>query len=164
MTLSTRIGVMHEGEIVQVGEPHEVYEFPNSRFVADFVGSVNMFEGRVIDEGEDFVRIRSPEAGCDIHVGHGISCAPGQTLWFALRPEKIALSRDPTEDKVNLCEGTVEEVAYMGSLSVYRILLDSGKRVHVTRPNIERHGGAEIRWDQRVFLRWDDHAGVVLTA
>ena len=93
MTLATRIGVMNAGEIVQIGEPRDIYEYPNSRFVADFVGSVNMFEGRVVEDALDHVLIRSDDAGCDIHVGHGVSSAPNQTLWFALRPEKINLSR-----------------------------------------------------------------------
>ena len=89
MTLSTRIGVMNAGQIVQVGEPSEIYEYPSSRFVADFVGTVNMFEGRVAEDEPDYISITSPEAGGEIYVGHGVSCVLNQQIWFAIRPEKL---------------------------------------------------------------------------
>jgi putrescine transport system ATP-binding protein len=162
MTLATRIGVMDEGEIVQVGEPHEIYEFPRTRFVADFVGSINMFEGRVIDDEVDHVTIRSVEAGCDLYVDHGISCGPDQKVWFAVRPEKILLSRERPEGEVNIAPGVVEEVAYLGELSVYRVILDSGKRIRVTKPNLDRHNDGAIRWDEPVYAHWGPASGVVL--
>ena len=93
MTLSTRIGVMNAGRIVQVGEPPEIYEYPNSKFVADFIGSVNMFEGRVTEDEPDYVRLAVPELEGEIHVGHGVSCTLNQLLWYAVRPEKIRLTR-----------------------------------------------------------------------
>src|SRR6185437_5703302 len=89
MSLSTRIGVMNQGEIAMIGEPADIYEFPNSRYVAGFIGSVNMFEGVVTEDEDDHVRIRSQEAGTDIYVSHGVDCAPDQVLWWAVRPEKI---------------------------------------------------------------------------
>ena len=162
MTLATRIGVMNQGEIVQIGEPRDIYEYPNSRFVADFIGSVNMFEGRVIEDADDHVRIRSEEAACDIHVGHGVSCAPNQTLWFAIRPEKITLSREKLNGDVNTARGMVEDIAYMGNLSVYRVMLDSGKRITVTKANAERSDVDAIRWDETVYAHWGEASGVVL--
>ncbi len=167
MTLATRIGVMNYGEIVQIGEPRDIYEYPNSRFVADFIGSVNMFEGRVVEDAEDHVLIRSDEAGCDIHVGHGVSCAPNQTLWFALRPEKIGLSRERPDNgaaNANIAKGVVEEVAYMGNLSIYRVMLDSGKRLRVTKSNADRTEDDAIRWDETVYAHWGESAGVVLSS
>src|SRR5690606_8666744 len=89
MTLATRIGVMNQGEIAMIGEPTDIYEYPNSKFVAGFIGSVNMVEGVVTEDEPDHVRIRSSELGCDIHVGHGVDCAPDQLLWWAIRPEKM---------------------------------------------------------------------------
>ena len=91
MSLATRIGVMNQGEIAMVGEPTEIYEFPNSRFVADFIGSANMVEGVVTEDEPDHVRIHSHELGTDIYVDHGVDCSPDQILWWAIRPEK-----DPT--------------------------------------------------------------------
>src|SRR5471030_2603010 len=92
MTLASRIGVMNHGEIVQAGTPAEIYEFPNTKFVADFVGSVNMFEGKLIEDEPDCVRIGSDELGGTIYVSHGISAPPGATVWAAVRPEKIFMS------------------------------------------------------------------------
>jgi putrescine transport system ATP-binding protein len=164
MTLASRIGVMNHGQIVQIGEPHEIYEHPGSRFVADFIGSVNMFEGRIIEDAEDHVRIRSAEAGCDIHVGHGVNCTPDQKVWFAVRPEKVALSREKPDATFNVAQGTVDEVAYMGNSSVYRVTLDSGQRLRVTKPNVERQTAGTIRWDDKVYASWGPASGVVLTS
>ncbi len=164
MSLATRIGVMDEGYIVQVGEAHEIYEFPNSRFVANFIGTVNMFEGQVIEDEEDHIRIRSLEAGCDIHVGHGVACAPNQTLWFALRPEKINLVREKPKGDANFTQGVVEDVVYLGDMSIYRVLLESGKPVVVTKPNIRRNEPGAITWDEKVFVTWGDLSGSVLTS
>ncbi len=167
MTLSTRIGVMNEGEIVQVGEPREVYEFPQSRFVADFIGSVNIFEGRVSDDAIDYVRIKSEDANCEIHVSHGVSCTENQKLWFAIRPEKMTVThKKPHKTKLakfNWISGIVDEIAYQGNLSVYRIKLESGKVVRITKSNRLRHDEDEITWDDKVYVSWEDTAGVVLT-
>ncbi|MCC6305700.1 MAG: ABC transporter ATP-binding protein [Rhodobacteraceae bacterium] len=162
MTLSSRIGVMNEGEIVQVGEPNEVYEFPHSRFVADFVGSVNIFEGRVIEDEPDYIRLASAEAGCDIHVGHGVACALNQTLWYAVRPEKLRLSRTDPGGAFNRVPGVVDEIAYLGNLSIFRVRLDSGKMVRATRANVARVDEEATSWGDRVWVSWTDTAGVVL--
>ena len=163
MSLATRIGVMNQGEIVMVGEPTDVYEFPNSRFVAGFIGSVNMFEGVVIEDEPDHVRIRSAEAGCDIHVGHGVDCAPDQTLWYAIRPEKITLSRERPEGDANITRGMVEDIAYLGDMSVFQIKLDSGRYVRVTKANSLRGDPDAIKWDEYVWCQWGDTSGSVLT-
>src|SRR4029453_13080677 len=94
MTLASRIGVMNQGRIVQVGTPHEIYEFPNTRFTAEFIGNVNMFEGRVVEDEPDRVLIDSPDLGASIYIGHGVSAAPDATVWTAVRPEKVVLSRE----------------------------------------------------------------------
>ncbi len=162
MTLSSRIGVMDRGEIVQVDEPHNIYEYPKSRFVADFIGSVNMFEGRVTEDAEDHVVIQSPETGGEIYVSHGVSCTPNQKLWFALRPEKVTLTREKPASSRNVAAGMVEDVAYMGNLSIYRVMLETGKRIQVTKPNLERHDRNSVRWDEAVYATWGDAAGIVL--
>jgi putrescine transport system ATP-binding protein len=163
MTLSTRIGVMNAGEIVQVGEPTTIYEHPSSRFVADFIGSVNLFEGRIVEDEPEYVRIATPEVGGTIHVGHGVSCTMDQKVWYAVRPEKLRVGRDKPEGETNAFRATVEEVAYMGNLSVMRLRLDSGKVLRATRANIERYDADAISWDEEVWVHWDDSAGVVLT-
>ena len=162
MTLSTRIGVMTGGKIVQVGEPHEIYELPNCKFVAEFIGSVNMFNGRVIENAADHVRLRSDDAGCDIQVAHGISCSPDEQLWFAVRPEKIHINRTRPAGDANITEGVVKEVAYMGNHSIYWIKLASGKEVSVLQSNLERHDLGATYWSERVFLTWSGASGVVV--
>jgi putrescine transport system ATP-binding protein len=162
MTLATRIGVMHAGEIVQVGEPSEIYEHPNSRFVADFIGSVNMFEGRVSEDEPEHIKIAAPDVGGEIFVGHGVTCTLNQQLWYALRPEKIRLSRKRPEGR-NVFAAMVEEVAYMGNLSVYRLRLPTGRVIRATQANLDRYSEDRISWDENVFASWDDVAGVVLT-
>ncbi len=165
MTLASRIGVMNHGEIVQIGTPSDIYEYPGSRFVADFVGSVNMFEGRLIEDEPDYVRVASKELGGTFHVGHGVSAAPDAIVWVALRPEKILLSRErPEGEGDNRVEGVVAEVAYRGDQSIYLVKLASGRQMRVTQPNMLRRGaGDRVRWDDRVWLSWDSSSPVVVT-
>ncbi|MDH4259471.1 MAG: polyamine ABC transporter ATP-binding protein [Gammaproteobacteria bacterium] len=165
MTLASRIGVMNHGDIVQVGTPAEIYEYPVTRFVADFIGSVNMFEGRLIEDEPDYVRVKSADLGGVFHVSHGVSAAPNATVWVALRPEKIQISRDPPQGVGdNRVEGVVAEIAYLGDQSIYLVRLPGGRDVRVTKPNIVRQsGGSPITWDEAVWLFWDSSSPVVVT-
>jgi putrescine transport system ATP-binding protein len=163
MTLASRIGVMNHGEIVQVGTPSDIYEYPNSKFVADFIGSVNMFEGRLIEDEPDHVRIESEELGGTFYIDHGVSAAPGGIVWVAIRPEKISLSRDAPASNENTARAAVKDIAYMGDLSIYIVQLASGKRVRVTQPNTVRHPEDRISWDEQVYLHWHPSSGVVVT-
>jgi putrescine transport system ATP-binding protein len=163
MTLATRIGVMNRGEIVQVGTPTEIYEYPNSRFVADFIGSVNMFEGRLIEDEPDHVRVDSAELGGIVYVDHGISAAPDSTVWAAIRPEKVVIGRQRPEGRDNVVQGVVKEIAYMGDISVYLVKLASGRVVRVTRPNIYRQDEDRISWEDSVYLTWDPSSPVILS-
>ena len=163
MTLASRIGVMNRGEIVQVGTPTDIYEYPTTKFVADFIGSVNMFEGQLVEDEPDHVRIRCPELARTVYVNHGISSAPGATVAVAIRPEKIELSRQPPGGDVNVERGVVKEIAYMGDVSVYLVKIDGGRMVRVTLPNIERHADDRISWDETVWLSWHPSSPVVLT-
>ncbi len=162
MTLASRIGVMEHGEIVQAGTPAEIYEFPSSKFVADFIGSVNIFEGTLIEDEPQYVRIESKELGGTIYVSHGISAAPEASLWVAVRPEKIFMTTEAPDGRDNVARGTVQDIAYLGDLSIYLVKLRTGKVVRVTRPNTSRHAEA-ITWDQEVCLSWDASSPVVVT-
>jgi putrescine transport system ATP-binding protein len=163
MTLASRIGVMNQGRIVQTGTPHEIYEFPNSRLVAEFIGSVNMFEGRLLEDEPDYVRIACNDLESTIYVDHGISASSNATVWAAIRPEKIELSVTRPLSQQNVAQGVVQEIAYMGDTSVYLVRLNSGKIVRVTQPNIRRHEGETITWDQTVYLQWHPSSPVVVT-
>jgi putrescine transport system ATP-binding protein len=165
MTLASRIGVMNRGEIVQIGTPTEIYEFPMTKFVADFIGSVNMFEGQLVEDLPDRARIRSDELGGVIYVDHGISSAPGAIVWAAVRPEKINILRQPPADTSENCvKGIVKEIAYMGDVSIYLVKIDTGKTIRVTLPNVERLSDDErILWDETVWLTWHGSSPVVVT-
>ena len=157
MTLASRIGVMNRGEIVQIGTPTEIYEFPQNKFVADFIGSVNMFEGTMIEDLPDRVRIKSDELGGVIYVDHGISAAPGAIVYAAMRPEKINILRTAARAtrSENCVKGVVKDIAYMGDVSIYLVQIDSGKIVRVTLPNVERMSD-----DERILLGRDGVAHV----
>lgn len=169
MTMSSRIAVMNHGIIAQTGTPTEIYEYPQSRFVAEFIGSVNMFEGRVVEDQADHVLIRSEDAGCDLYINHAVAVPSGATVAVAVRPEKIALSKEPpanaatNADGRNLTSGIVREIAYLGDVSIYLVELKTGKTVRVTAPNVVRRTEMPITWDDEVFLSWRPFAGVVLT-
>lgn len=167
MTLATRIGVMNQGRIVQVGTPHDIYEFPNTRFVAEFIGNVNMFEGRIVEDEPDHVVIDSPDFGAHIYVGHGVSAAPDAAVWTAVRPEKMMLTREPPADRdhreMNSTEGVIREIAYMGDITVYLVQLDSGKTVRITQPNTRRYADSPLTWDERVWVSWHESSAVVVT-
>src|SRR5579862_2353140 len=165
MTLGTRLGVMNNGRIVQVGTPTDIYEFPANRFVADFIGSVNLFERQVRDEGVDYVRIECADLGATVRAERAVDCTRGATVWTAIRPEKITISRSQPAAAAgeNLVHGTVREIAYMGDMSIYLVQIDSGRMVRVTLPNTLRGADRPIGRGEGVWLYWHGSSPVVLT-
>ncbi|HKQ16788.1 MAG TPA: polyamine ABC transporter ATP-binding protein [Steroidobacteraceae bacterium] len=161
MTLSSRIGVMEAGRIVQTGTPKDIYEYPNCKYVAEFIGNINVFQGQMIEDEPDHVRIASPEMEGTIYVNHGVSAASDAVVWAAVRPEKIQLSVDPPQQQDNVTRGVVKEIAYMGDMSIYLVQLGTGKMMRVTQPNAYRHAD-DITWDQQVYLHWHASSPVVL--
>jgi len=163
MTVSTRIAIMDRGRTVQVGTPGEIYEYPNSLYVAEFVGEVNLFEGRVVETGRDHALIDTVEAGCRVLADRSIDAVPGQEVWAAIRPEKIEIARTPPADTaVNVLAGVVFDIAYLGSLSIYHVRLDSGQTVKVSVANRTRLVEMPITWEDRVWLSWSPAASVIL--
>jgi putrescine transport system ATP-binding protein len=163
MTLATRIGVMNRGEIVQVGTPRQIYEFPQTRFVADFIGSVNLFEGHLVEDEPDFVRVQCAELAAPVLIDHGISAPPGARLWVAIRPEKIVLSHEELPFNDNWSQGVIREIAYLGDLSLFLVRLDSGREVRVTLANSTRKPEEHFTREARVFVHWDASSPVVGT-
>jgi putrescine transport system ATP-binding protein len=163
MALSTRIAVMNRGQVVQVGAPSEIYEFPQSRFVADFIGTTNLFEGTVSGSEPGHIIVRSPEAGCDLICDEPGRLSAGQRVWVALRPEKIRLSKQPmTGDRLNQIKGTVWELGYLGNRSTYRIKTETGKLVTVFAQNDRRTSEWSIDWSDEVYLSWTANCAVLL--
>ena len=163
MALATRIAVMDHGKVLQVGTPAEIYEFPRSRFVADFVGTTNLFEGTVTACEPGLITVHCPETGCDLLVDEDGSFAPGQRVWVALRPEKIRLDKQPPGGaRTNQLRGMVWELGYLGNRSTYRIKTTSGKIVTAFSQNERRTSEWAIDWSDEVFVSWDADAAVLL--
>jgi len=163
MALATRIAVMNRGQVVQVGTPGEIYEFPRSRFVADFVGTTNLFEGTVSSCAPGLISVHCSETGGELFVDDTGSFAPGQRVWVALRPEKVRLAKQPVNGaRVNQLRGTVWELGYLGNHSIYQIKTTSGKIVTVYTQNERRSAEAAIDWSDEVFVSWGADAAVLL--
>lgn len=162
MTLAARIGIMRAGQILQVGTPTDIYEFPNSRFVADFIGSVNMCDGRLVEDEPDHVRIECPQLGGTVYVDHGVSSPPDATVSVAIRPEKIQLGRERPEQNDNLLRGVITGIAYLGDVTRYLVKLPTGFVLRVTAPNVFRHE-ERLEHDETVWVHWHASAAVVVT-
>jgi putrescine transport system ATP-binding protein len=161
MTMASRIAIMSEGRFLQVGPPAEIYETPATRFVADFIGNVNLMDGTLAVDEPDHVVIDC--ADCRHYVGHGITGTAGMAVSVALRPEKIHVSRHPPTDEFNTARGTIQEMSYFGSYTVYRLKLASGAVLKVTQANTTRHRDDELTWGDEVWAHWSRSAHVVLT-
>src|SRR6185369_8781017 len=108
MALATRIAVMDRGRVIQVGTPSEIYEFPQTRFIADFVGTTNLFEGTVTSTEAGQICLDCTEAGGERRVDDAARVQAGQRVCISLRPEKIRISKDPPQgDRVNVLKGVV---------------------------------------------------------
>ena len=163
MALSTRIAVMNRGHVLQVGAPAEIYEFPANRFVADFVGTTNLFEGAVRGQDGGHVTLHCPETGSDLRVDDPGRYGGGERVWLSVRPEKIKLSKQPTAGAgVNQLKGTVWELGYLGNRSTYRVKTASGKIVTVFAQNERRTSEWAIDWSDEVYLTWSADAGILL--
>ncbi|KFN44538.1 ABC transporter ATP-binding protein [Arenimonas oryziterrae] len=164
MTMAHRIALMDAGRIRQVGTPDEIYEQPTSRFAAEFIGSLNVIEGKVENDEADYVTIRSPMLQDLIHIGHGISGFEGQEVAFAVRPEKVTISREEPDQPHNKAQGIIEDIAYYGSHSVYHLRLPSGYKLMANFANRKRWASESFTWNDQVWVSWGENAGVVLTA
>jgi putrescine transport system ATP-binding protein len=163
MTMSSRIAVMRAGRIEQVAPPHDLYEFPNSRYVAGFIGNANIFEGRIATVGKDSVTVESADTGGTLFVDRSVGAAEGATVWVAVRPEKIGISLAASADTgVNCVAGTVFDIGYLGDMSIYHVALAGGRKVRAALANLHRMVDRPISWNDRVWLSWSAAAGVVL--
>ncbi|MEZ8142155.1 transporter [Enterovibrio norvegicus FF-33] len=162
MTMAGRISVMHEGWIAQTGSPTDIYESPNSRMIAEFIGSVNTFEGDIVVDETDHCVIDSHEISQPIYVGHGVATnVEDKKVWLAVRPEKALISKEPPEGEYNWTKGVVDDIAYLGGMSVYYVKLPSSKIVMCSMANISRRQDRPT-WDDEVFISWEATSGVVL--
>ena len=172
LAIASRCAVMNRGVLAQVATPSDLYEFPNSRFVADFVGSFNMFEGTLAEDQPDHALVRTPELAAPVYLDHGVTGARGSTVWVALRPEKIEMHKrngDATPFKMedapqgtNVIPGVIKDIVYLGSETNYEVEIAGGRRIKTFRSNLTRYDQEDFTWDEPVWLAWHACSPAVL--
>ena len=162
MTVASRIAVMDEGKLVQVDTPDRLYENPNSRYVADFVGDVNIIEAKASPLDGDRYALHWSEAEDALIGTTSTALSDGQSCYMAIRPEKIAISADRPEDAANAVQGKVEDIGYLGNISTYHVRLNSGSLIKAQVANQRRISRRAFAWEDPVWLSWTATAGVVL--
>lgn len=171
LAIASRIAVMNKGSIAQLGAPSDLYEFPASRFVADFIGSVNMFEGTLISDKPEEATVACPELEPHkVHVPHSVAGQESTAVWVAIRPEKMTLHKDAdTPPSVpecppahNVARGEIKEISYLGDISIYHILLANGRLIRISRPNRSRYDQDSFDWGEKVWVSWGGTSPVVL--
>ncbi|MBB3855909.1 putrescine transport system ATP-binding protein [Xanthomonas arboricola] len=164
MSMATRIALMDQGWIQQVGTPDEIYEQPANRFAADFIGSVNLIDAVIVEDKPDYVGLKASAFDASIRIGHGITGFEGQAVAFALRPEKLVIGKDEPAQVCNKAQGVIEDIAYFGSHSVYHVRLPGGFKLMANFANRQRWASEALTWGDTVWLSWGEDDGVVLTA
>jgi len=162
MTVSSRIGVMDSGNLIQVATPAEIYEAPINKDVADFIGDVNLFKGIYKGQNEIGTQLLSDDSNSIVYATQKVDAAIGNQLWFALRPEKLEISKRLPKNEHNILKGTIEDIAYGGSFSTYHVKLQNGRILKAIRANRERTKEHHLTWGDEVFLQWAPHSAVVL--
>src|SRR5215510_901651 len=171
LAIASRIAVMNKGQIAQLGTPSDLYEFPRSRFVADFIGSVNMFEGKLINDKPDEATVECPELEPHhVHVPHSVAGNKMSQAWVAIRPEKMTLHKDSEsppqvpESRAahNVARGEIKEISYLGDISIYHVLLANGRLIRISRPNRSRWDQDNFNWGEKVWISWAGSSPVVL--
>ena len=172
LSMASRIAVINKGEVAQLAAPSDLYEYPANRFVADFVGSVNIFEGKLIVDDPDKAAVDCPGLG-KVYLNHGVTGPHGADVWVALRPEKMylhvqgkgkaveAAAKDAPEGH-NFARGVIKGMSYLGDVTLFEIKLDSGAMIRVSRPNLSRHDQEDFTWDDKVSMHWRADSPVVL--
>lgn len=166
MTMSTRLGIMDEGRIRQVGTPKEIYEFPNCEYVADFIGNTNLFYGVISEDSSGHITVKSDEVKAPLQTHPGGQFAVGSQVAVSIRPEKISLRlQKTTRSKTNYARGTVKNIAYLGDVSIYYIQIEPSKKIVLaTLPNLKRSELSPITWEDKVYISWKPESVVILTA
>ena len=166
MTLSSRVAVMNEGRFIQIGTPSQVYESPNNKFVADFFGTINFFNATVQNANQDSKVLRATleKTGTELDAKFDGNIHAGDQITIAVRPEKISITKNnPEAENLTVTKGVVEDLAYYGNRSIYRIRSQSGRIIQVSAQNFARSEQLALEWDDEVYLSWNSSCNVVLT-
>jgi len=163
MTLSTRIAVMEQGRFLQIGAPKEIYEYPSNRFVADFIGTINTFDGEVTSIGDNGITVTSDEVDGTLSALGTHELAIGDPACVAVRPEKMFITREEPEDHDDIrIKGIVDDLGYLGNLSLYRVRLETGKIILVSQQNRRRSARRFIEWEEQIWVSWRPRSSIVL--
>lgn len=172
LAMATRCAVMNKGLLQQVATPSDLYEFPNSRFVADFIGSVNMFEGVLEVDAKDHAVVRAEELEAPVYLDHGVTGPEGGAAWVALRPEKIEMRKrkegdapfkmEDAPEGANVVPGVIKDIVYLGSETIFEVEIASGRRIKTFRSNLTRWDQEDFTWDEPVWLSWHACSPAVL--
>jgi putrescine transport system ATP-binding protein len=161
MTMADRIAIMDKGKVMQVATPAEVYEAPNSRFVADFIGNVSTFEGKVEKLAKGTVDIATAD-GFTVRAETADTFEKGSDLWFSIRPEKLKIGKKKPAGAANAAHGEVWDIAYLGDMTVFHVKLDSGKVIKISQMNASRAAEEPLAWDDKVWISFAPDAGILL--
>ncbi|MBX9682800.1 MAG: ABC transporter ATP-binding protein [Hyphomicrobium sp.] len=164
MTVASRIAVMDKGNIIQVATPNDIYETPKSRYVAGFIGDVNVLEGKVSGIADGIIDIEGAVSGCHYKTRSNEPVSIGQQVWLAIRPEKVRITHDKPQSATNVVSGKVDDVGYLGSISHYHVKIGNGQRVTALRANTAMTVGPPISWEDDVWMDWPTEAGIILTS
>jgi spermidine/putrescine ABC transporter ATP-binding subunit len=171
LAIACRVAVMNKGSIAQLGTPSDLYEFPASRFVADFIGSVNMFEGRLIDDKPDEAIVACPDLEpYPVQVPHSVPGKEDSSVWVAIRPEKMTLHKDAATPPAvpecaaahNVAKGEIKDISYLGDISIYHVLVTNGRLILISRPNRSRWDQDNFATGEKVWVSWGGTSPVVL--
>ena len=162
MTVSSRIGVMDSGSLIQVATPTEIYEAPINKDVADFIGDVNILRGIYKGQNKIGTQLHSDDSDSIVFATQEVGASTGDEMWFAIRPEKLEISKKKPTDQYNILNGTIEDIAYGGSFSTYHVRLDNGRILKAIRANRVRTEEHHLTWEDEVYLHWAPHSAVVL--
>ena len=162
MTVASRVAVMDEGQIIQVATPDRIYETPNSVYVADFIGDVNIVEGKAAPLEENQVRIDWAEGQPPLVCTATQPFDPGQTCYLAIRPEKVMITAERPEGADNAVQGKIHDIAYLGNISTYHVQLSNGTIIKAQSANTRRIARRSFTWEDPVWLSWTATAGVLL--
>ncbi len=161
MTMATRVAIMSEGKLEQVGTPSDVYDFPSSRFTAEFIGETNIFEGTVAEKNNGHAIIECPELPNKVYTDQSFEASNGQNIWVSIRPEDIDLYKEKPANlgNYNWAEGVVEEIAYLGSFAIYHVKLANGRIIksQVPAPYWYVRNITPPTWEETVFMSWPEN-------
>ena len=162
MTVSSRIGVMESGNLIQVATPTEIYEAPVNKDVADFIGDVNLLKGIYKGKDKEGTQLLSEDSNSIVYATQEVEAELEDTILFAIRPEKLEISKSKPSNDINVLQGVIEDIAYGGSFSTYHVRLDNGRILKAIRANRVRTEEHHLTWEDEVYLHWSAHSAVVL--